>query len=224
MVVSSAREKRSRSSVSTSAPTNTASAILTVSEARSGCLVPAVTAPSFLATSRNRIAARIVSSIHSRRRTGHSSSCSGARQGRAAGGKLGHDAAALVRRHGDPAADLDERAAAADAKPAGGVDDAHLVARRLDGGRAVGLGHQAGDAVAARIGAAIDNAIMALTSLPQTAACASRAYGQKTARFRLARAIAAGLAGPAPGSGRAPTSPVHSGRSPPPRFRSAAST
>src|SRR5258705_4431233 len=51
-----------------------------------------------------------------------------------------------------------------------------------------------GDAVAARIGAAIDNAIMvaALTSLPQTAACASRAYGQKTARFRLARPIAAG--------------------------------
>src|SRR5258705_698450 len=64
-----------------------------------------------------------------------------------------------------------------------------------------------GDAVAARIGAAIDNAIMvaALTSLPQTAACASRAYGQKTARFRLARPIAAGSAGAAPRSGRAAT-------------------
>ena len=40
-----------------------------------------------------------------------------------------NDAAALIRRHADPAADLGERAAATDAKPAGGVNDAHLVAR-----------------------------------------------------------------------------------------------
>jgi len=69
-----------------------ASAILTVSDTRSGCFVPAVTAPSFLATSRKQDRskdrqqypqqgdARVIPQVVPVRG-----------RGRAAGGKLGHD-------------------------------------------------------------------------------------------------------------------------------------